>query len=102
MRQAPSACLPVLFPTGVNPGMDDPIPDLLPESVRTPPVIPSCPICGRPLKGKQTVCCGKCRIERSRRREAKQRERDAKVRLLLTEALELLNEGKERGSSSDY
>jgi predicted nucleic acid-binding Zn ribbon protein len=56
-------------------------------------MVASCPICGGPLTGKQTVCSGKCRIERSRRRrEAKQTERDAKLRVLLREALELLVE----------
>jgi predicted nucleic acid-binding Zn ribbon protein len=73
--------------------MTHPTPDHSPESVRTPPVVPSCPICGKPLKGNQTVCSPKCRIERFRRkREANQREREAKVRLLLTEALGLLSE----------
>ena len=63
--------------------------DHSPKSVATPSVVPSCPICGRPLKGRQTVCSARCRIQRSMRwREAKQRERDAKVRLLLTEALD--------------
>jgi ribosomal protein L34E len=54
-------------------------PEQRPQSVATLPAIPSCPICGVPLQGKQT-------------------ERDAKARLLLrtvlesaTEALEILN-----------
>ena len=73
--------------------MDDPIPGLPPESVRTPPVVSSCPVCGRPLTGKQTVCSPKCRIERSRRRrQAKQQARTAQVRLLLKEALRVLAE----------
>ena len=73
-----------------------------PGSVRTPIMVASCPICGAPLTGRQTVCSAKCRIARSRRRrEAKQQERDAKVRLLLTEALELLSEAKQTGSSPD-
>ena len=66
-------------------------PDHSPQSVATPAIGPLCPICGVPLSGKQRVCSAKCRIQRSmRRRAAKQTERDAKVRLLLTEALGLL------------
>lgn len=38
-----------------------------PSSVRTPVMVP-CPICGTPLTGNQTVCSGRCRIERSRRK----------------------------------
>jgi predicted nucleic acid-binding Zn ribbon protein len=68
-------------------------PEQRPSSVRTLSVVPSCPICGVPLTGRQTVCSGKCRIMRSRqKREAKQTDRDAKVRLLLTEALQVLKE----------
>jgi len=70
--------------------------DLSPSSVRTPPVVPSCPICpicGVPLTGRQTVCSAKCRITRSRqKRETQLQERNAKVRLLLQEALQLLKE----------
>ena len=63
-------------------------PEVSLASVRTPSVIASCPICGVPLTGRQTVCSPKCRIARSRqRREATRQERDAKVRLLLSEAL---------------
>jgi predicted nucleic acid-binding Zn ribbon protein len=70
-----------------------PIPDNCPGSVRTPIMVVSCPICGRPLTGNQTVCSAKCRIIRSRRKqEAKRRERDAKVRLCLQDALKLLAE----------
>jgi predicted nucleic acid-binding Zn ribbon protein len=70
-------------------------PEHLPQSVRTPPVIPSCPICGEPLQGRQTVCSPKCRTERSRRKgEAKRRERDAQVRLLLTTAIEAATEAQ--------
>jgi hypothetical protein len=51
------------------------------------------------LTGKQTVCSGKCRIMRSRqKREAKQADRDAKVRLLLTEALGLLEDNGGHGN----
>lgn len=64
-----------------------------PRSVATPSVLSSCPICGTPLQGKQTVCSTKCRIQRSmRRRAVTQAERDAQVRLLLTEALGLLEQ----------
>jgi predicted nucleic acid-binding Zn ribbon protein len=66
-------------------------PEVTPDSVCTLPVVPSCPICGHPLQRRQTVCSAKCRISRSRqRREAKLLARDARVRLLLTEALALL------------
>lgn len=71
-------------------------PDLSPGSVRTPLASPLCPLCGTPLQGRQTVCSAKCRIARSRQtREAKRDERDAKVRLLLKEALALLDHEKE-------
>jgi predicted nucleic acid-binding Zn ribbon protein len=69
------------------------IPDLSLSSVRTPSVIPSCPICGQPLRGRQTVCSSKCRIARSRQRhERAQVELDARVRLLLTEVLALMQD----------
>jgi predicted nucleic acid-binding Zn ribbon protein len=71
-------------------------PDYRPESVATLPVVASCPICGVPLQGRQTVCSAKCRIQRSMAmRAAKRDERDAKVRLLLGEALALLDYEKE-------
>jgi len=71
--------------------MPQPKPEHRPDSVRTPRVVPFCPICGTALSGRHTVCSGKCRIARSRQpRAAKQTERDAKVRLLLTEALTLM------------
>ncbi len=80
-----------------------PTPDLSPQSVATPSMVASCPVCGRLLTGRQTVCSGRCRIQRSMaRRKAKQRERDAKVRLLLTEALGLLSEAKDTGSGPDH
>lgn len=51
-------------------------PDRSPGSIRTPSMVASCPICGVPLQGKQTVCSGKCRIARSRqRREEEHAER---------------------------
>ena len=78
-------------------GKPTPTPDDRSGSVRTPIMVASCPICGAPLTGRQTVCSAKCRIARSRQR----RERDTKVRLLLTEALGLLSEAKENGSSPD-
>ena len=71
-------------------------PDQRLPSVATPqggvPVY--CPVCETvPLTGKQQVCSAKCRIQKSMtKRAAKRAERDAKVRLLLGEALELLNE----------
>jgi predicted nucleic acid-binding Zn ribbon protein len=66
-------------------------PELSTGGVHTPTVVPSCPMCGVPLTGKQTVCSGRCRVARSRQKyEAARRERDAKVRLLLTEALGVL------------
>ena len=74
-------------------GKPTPTPDDRSGSVRTPIMVASCPICGRPLKGKQTVCSGKCRVAKWRRdRDDKLKERDAKDRLLLTEALGLLTE----------
>jgi predicted nucleic acid-binding Zn ribbon protein len=58
-------------------------------------MILSCPICGKPLQGRQTVCSAKCRVARSRqRREARQHERDSQVRLLLTTAIEAATEAK--------
>ncbi|MDA2910411.1 hypothetical protein MYX04_05725 [Nitrospiraceae bacterium AH_259_D15_M11_P09] len=47
-----------------------------------------CPVCQRVrLLGRQTVCGGVCRIERSRQRKAQaQAERDSKVRLYLKAA----------------
>ena len=81
--------------------MHDPKPPMSPDdrssSVRTPSMVPSCPISGRPLTGNQTVCSGKCRIERSRRRrDAKHRARTAKVQLLLNEALRVFAEEGEQ------
>jgi predicted nucleic acid-binding Zn ribbon protein len=68
-------------------------PEHSPSSVRTLSIVVSCPICGRPLQGRQTVCSAKCRIARSRQKhDAKRRDTDAKVRLLLTEALGLLRD----------
>ena len=73
-------------------------PDRCPGSVATPPSgLPVyCPICGKvPLQGKQRVCSAKCRIQKSMQtRAAKQAERDAKIRLLLKDALTLLEPEK--------
>ncbi len=70
-----------------------PTPDHQPDRVRTLSMVPSCPICGQPLRGRQTVCSGRCRIDRSRRRRSqKKNDQDAKIRLLLHEALHLLSE----------
>lgn len=77
-------------------------PNLSSGSVATPlPGLPVyCPICEKvPLQGKQLVCSAKCRIQKSMQtRAAKQAERDAKVRLLLHEALALLEPQKEPSS----
>jgi hypothetical protein len=71
-------------------------PDRSPKSVATLPIGTAvyCPVCRTvPLTGRQTVCSPRCRIQRSMgRRAATQRDRDAKVRLLLTEALGLLED----------
>lgn len=73
-------------------------PEPSPQSVRTlsSGIVVLCPICGKvPLQGRQEVCSGMCRIKRSRqRRAAKQHERDAQVRLLLTTAIEAATEAK--------
>jgi predicted nucleic acid-binding Zn ribbon protein len=66
-------------------------PDLLPTSVATPPVVPSCPICETPLQGKQLVCSAKCRIQKSMatraaKRVKRQADRDATARLHLRAA----------------
>jgi hypothetical protein len=71
-------------------------PDLTPSSVRTPFLVPSCPMCGVPLRGRQTIYSAKCRIARSRETGGtKQRDRDAKIRLLLTTAIGAATEAKE-------
>jgi predicted nucleic acid-binding Zn ribbon protein len=76
--------------------MPTPTPEPDPGSVRTPIMVASCPICGQPLRGRQTVCSGGCRIERSRqRRENKLQDRDAKVRLLLRTVIETAQEPKQ-------
>jgi predicted nucleic acid-binding Zn ribbon protein len=75
-----------------HPTPPDPIP-----SVRTLSVVPSCPICGKPLKGEQTVCSPKCRTKRARQKhEADRREQDAQLGLLLRTAAEAIQEARER------
>jgi predicted nucleic acid-binding Zn ribbon protein len=50
-----------------------------------------CPICSDPLRPRQQVCSGRCRAERSRRRQAEARQaRDQAVRALLFAALDLI------------
>ena len=59
-----------------------------------------CPGCGRPFEPRrpnQRHCSPKCRgLALTQRREAKQRERDASVRLLLTTALDAILGARER------
>ena len=77
-------------------------PEVSPDSVRTPVTRPSCPMCGQPLTGRQTVCSAKCRIARSRQTQAATvRERDAKVRLKLREAIALLGDDPTTTSQGD-
>jgi predicted nucleic acid-binding Zn ribbon protein len=48
-------------------------PEEQPKSARalsSSPMVPSCPICGAALQGKQKACSGKCRAALSRRRKA--------------------------------
>jgi len=76
-----------------------PTPDRSPQSVRTlsSGTLVPCPVCGRPLQGRQTVCSGKCRIARSRQRQKEQLHvRDAQIRLLLRTARESLDEAMVR------
>jgi predicted nucleic acid-binding Zn ribbon protein len=71
-------------------------PDLSTDGVRTLLLVPSCPMCGTPLTGRQTVCSAKCRVARSRqRRESVTRERDQRVRLFIRTALDALHEARE-------
>ena len=76
-----------------------PTPDHSPKSVATPPArVPVyCPVCNKvPLHGKQTLCSPRCRIQRSMARRADtQRERDAKVRLLLRTVIETAQDAKQ-------
>ncbi len=67
---------------------DDSMPAMRPEGVRTLPqatlIGSPCPVCRlHPLQGRQTVCSAACRRERSRQREAEQRQRrDDELRVL--------------------
>ena len=62
-----------------------------PESVRTPVIASSCPVCERDLAGRQTACSAACRRRRSREREAAIRAtRNREIRALLEAALRKL------------
>ena len=51
----------------------------------------ACPVCEKPLIGRQKFCSGKCRATWSREQRARERaERDSEVRLHLKAALDLL------------
>ncbi len=51
----------------------------------------ACPVCEKPLIGRQEFCSGRCRATRSREKKAAERaDRDRRVRGLLEEALGLL------------
>src|SRR5262249_58199390 len=77
-------------------------PDRCPQGVRTlskPILLDSpnlCPVCQKvPLRGKQRVCAGKCRIARSRQRhESERQQRDQRARLLIRTAMEALQEAR--------
>ena len=74
-------------------------PDLTSESVRTLLLVPSCPMCGTLLQGRQTVCSAKCRVARSRQKATAIRQgRDAKIRRLLREVFALLGPENEPSS----
>ncbi len=52
-----------------------------------------CPVCGKPLQGRQQACSGKCRAAKSRRRRPSIPLEDLRgLRALLTETLERLTE----------
>ena len=53
---------------------------------------PPCPMCGKPMRGRQTVACsGKCRVERWRLLKAQQAaRRDRQVMAYLSTAAEAL------------
>lgn len=69
--------------------------DFSPEIVRTPNMIPSCPICGAPMTGRQTFCSGKCRIARSlQRREEKQVAKSVRLQLLIQTVMTASSEAK--------
>ena len=53
----------------------------------------ACPVCEKPLIGRQEFCSGRCRATRSREKKAAQRaDRDRRLRELLEAALELLED----------
>ncbi len=55
----------------------------------------ACPVCEKPLIGRQEFCSGRCRATRSREKKAAERaDRDRRVRELLQKALGLLTEGE--------
>ncbi len=77
------------------------MPDPLPESERaavgpavvgSPGVIAACPICGKPLTGRQrSACSDKCRAAKSRREQARKlTERECRVQTYLLTAQEAL------------
>lgn len=77
-------------------------PDLPPPSARALPEgilvdCRACPVCQKPLTGKQTLCSGRCRAtwsreQRAQRQADRQAERDAEIRLLLRTAMEAVHE----------
>ncbi len=71
-----------------------PAPDPL-QGARAPVVGSSrtCQVCGKPLEGRERVCCsGRCRAVLSRLREQARMERSRKIRRLLDMALRLLEQ----------
>ncbi len=68
---------------------DTSLPHDSPPSVRTLPSgnLVSCPVCGKALTGRKTVCSPRCRIRRSRQVKAqRQANKDSAVRLHLKQA----------------
>ena len=54
-----------------------------------------CPICGRPLRGRQRCCSGRCRAALSRRRRIPVKAEDLRgLRVLVTETVERVSEIK--------
>ncbi len=62
------------------------------EGVLDSPPVRRCPVCGKPLRPRQTsACSGPCRAALSRRRRAEgQSEKDRRVRELLEAALRVV------------
>jgi len=81
-----------------------PCPEVPAEAARAPvadaPVSTGdrqCPVCGTTLRPRQQACSGRCRAERSRRRQAEARQaRDEAVRALLLAALHLVGKDGQR------